>query len=151
VRIGPQVARTDAGGRFSVWDLVPFDAAAVEIDSLSLDSPLWMPAATRFTIEPLPNVYRHVELPLVPVGEISGVVIRNGRPAPGVPVRFESQDGFRLATTTFADGGFYVFGVRPGRYRVVAGEHGDAGASVEFAPSRDRQGVTGVRIVLPER
>jgi len=151
VRIGPQVARTGDDGRFAVWDLVPFDPAALEIDSLSLDSPLWMPAAARFTIEPLPNAYRHVELPLVPVGEISGVITRGGRPAPGVPVRLESASGLRLVTTTFSDGEFYVFGVRPGRYRIAAGEALDPGITVEFAPSRDPRGVTGVRIAIPER
>lgn len=151
MRIGPQVAQTDADGRFSVWDLVPFDPAAMEIDPLSLDGPLWMPAATCFTIVPTPNAYRHVELPLVPVGELSGTVIRGGRPAAGVPVRMESANGFRLSTTTFSDGEVYVFGARPGRYRVTAGDHGDAAVTVDFDPARDPRGVTGVRIVLQER
>jgi hypothetical protein len=149
VQIGPQAAWTDSSGHFASWDLMPFEPADVQIDSLSLSSPLWMPSATHYTVLPAPNTYRRIELPLVPVGEASGTITHAGRPVRGVRVRLVPVRGATFETTTFEDGGFYVLGIRPGRYRVLVGDQPDAVAVIEFDPTQGAHAVPPIRIVLP--
>jgi len=119
VRVGPLAARTDADGRFAVWDLMPFESLVLEVDANSVQDPLWVPAVPRLVVRPDPNTFTPIPLPLVQAGEVSGVVLlgADGAPLRGVPVELRNEDtGDVYSTTTFSDGSFYVMGVRPGRY-----------------------------------
>jgi len=122
LRIGPSGVTSDAAGRFEAWDLVPFEALIVEVDTLSIGDPLWLPLATRFTFRPDPNTFTLLPLPFVQAGEVSGrLTIDNGaRALAGVPLVLTNlTTGDRYETVTYSDGGFYVLGVRPGRYEVI--------------------------------
>lgn len=146
VQVGPLVSRTDADGRFSVWDLVPFESVMVTIDALSVQDPLLLPTLERFSVRPDPNTFTVIPVPFVQAGEIEGRVVagERERPVRSAVVEFRNLDtGDVYTTTTFSDGGFYLLGIRPGRYeaRVPAAiAEGRTGATATFAIGPEREG-----------
>jgi hypothetical protein len=122
VQVGPLISRTDADGRFAVWDLVPFEAVVVTIDALSVRDPLLLPPLAHFQVRPDPNMFTPIPVPFIQAGEVEGRVVtgENDR-----PVR---------STTSFSDGGFYILGVRPGRYEVSVPAAAQAGMTVIAEP-----------------
>ena len=117
VLVGSVGASTDATGAYRVWDLVPFEPIFVTLDSLSLDSPLLVPAFARASIVPGPNRFRTLDIPVVQAGVIEGRVTRQGRGVGGVTlVLTDRRSGTRRTLVTFTDGAFYLLGVKPGDY-----------------------------------
>jgi hypothetical protein len=124
VLVGTAAAVSDSSGMFRVWDVVPFEPVTVQVDSLSLPSPLLVPAFGSALIEPGPNQFRGVNIPIVQAGVIEGWVVR------AVAGRREGQGGVTLTLTnrrsgavqrftTFTDGGFYAMGVKPADYELA--------------------------------
>jgi hypothetical protein len=117
VIVGSFTARSDSLGRYHVWDIPAFDPVNVQIDSTSLDNPLYVPAFTSAMLSPPPNAYREFNLPLVTGAVLEGRVLRDGAPLPGVTLVLTNRaNGKKTAVPTFSDGTFYVLGVKPGRY-----------------------------------
>ncbi|GIW52290.1 MAG: hypothetical protein KatS3mg081_1645 [Gemmatimonadales bacterium] len=119
--VGSRSVLTDSLGRFQANDLVPFEETIVEIDTLSLANPLWIPAALAYSVRPGPNAVTYVEIPLVAGGEVSGWVRfeDSGTGVAGVRVVLEElETGSVREMVTFSDGAFYAMGLRPGRYRL---------------------------------
>ena len=122
VIVGPTFAMSDARGDYHVWDVLPYEPIPVTVDSASLASPLWVPAYAATMIEPAPNRYRRLDIPVLPGGVIEGRVVRAaGSGATGgiVLVLTHRQSGERRLVTTFGDGTFYAIGVRPGDWDLV--------------------------------
>jgi hypothetical protein len=123
VLVGSVGARTDATGAYRVWDLVPFEPIFVTLDSLSLDSPLLVPAFARASIVPGPNRFRTLDIPVVQAGVIEGRVTREGRGVGGVTlILIDRRTGVRRTLVTFTDGAFYLLGVKPGNYELTVDE-----------------------------
>ncbi|HEY3280157.1 MAG TPA: carboxypeptidase-like regulatory domain-containing protein, partial [Gemmatimonadales bacterium] len=121
VLVGSMSARSDSAGAYRVWDLVPFEPLFVSADSLSLDSPLLVPAFARASIVPGPNRFRTLDIPVVQAGVIEGRVVREGRGIGGVTlILTDVRTGARRSLVTFSDGGFYLLGVKPGTYELAA-------------------------------
>jgi len=119
LRVGSRGVTTDSMGRYTAWDLVPFEATTVEVDTLSIKDPLWVPASLLYRVSPGPNAYEVVDIPLLPASEVTGrVVLAPGNQGVGgVPVVLRHLgSGATVRVITFSDGGFYVFGLRPGTY-----------------------------------
>jgi len=128
VLVGTSSASTDSSGWFRVWDLVPFEPVLVTVDSLSIDSPLLVPAFGSASIEPGPNRFRTLDIPLVPAGVVEGRVRRVTPQGPeavaGVTlVLTDRRTGARRSFATFSDGAFYVLGVKPGLYDLTVDPH----------------------------
>jgi hypothetical protein len=124
VRVANYSAVSDSSGIFRVWDLIPFEPVPVFVDSLSIESPLVVPAFATATVVPNPNRFRAFDVPLVRSGVVEGRVVLVGedgeRPLPGTGVLLTPRGGGRpMAVLTFSDGGFYVLGVKPGEYDVT--------------------------------
>jgi hypothetical protein len=120
VLVGSLSARTDSSGGYRVWDLVPFEPLAVTVDSLSLESPLLVPAFARVSIVPGPNRFRRLDIPVVQSGVIEGRVVRDARGVGGVTlVLTDRRSGARRTLVTFTDGAFYQLGVKPGDYELT--------------------------------
>lgn len=137
VLVGSIGARTDSGGGYRVWDLVPFEPLFVTIDSLSLESPLLVPAFALASIVPGPNRFRTLDIPVVQAGVIEGRVIREGR-AGGVGgvtlILTDRRTGVRRTLVTFTDGAFYLLGVKPGDYVLSVDERVLDAMGVDAAP-----------------
>ena len=127
VRVGVQTATTDSLGRFKAWNMYAYEPVQVAVDSSSLESPLWVPESNVVTVEPAPNGFSFVNLPVVPAGVVEGTVSRQSvsGPAPvsgASVVIVDRVHGTKLVTTTFTDGTFYVLGVKPGDYQVMVSD-----------------------------
>jgi hypothetical protein len=122
--VGNESVITDDYGRFSVWNLLPFETTKIEVQKSSLKNPMWIPVFEQAAAAISPNGYRTVNLPLVLGVELNGTTLtRDGdavHPTGSVPLRLEQIDGHRsYETRSFHDGEFYLMGVAPGTYRVV--------------------------------
>ncbi|MCC7052592.1 MAG: hypothetical protein IT355_04950 [Gemmatimonadaceae bacterium] len=118
VQVGTGFARSDADGRYRVWDLVPFVPLPVQVDSSSLPSPLWIPSVAHASLEAGPNRFEPLDIPLVAGGVLEGRVVwrrQGGVSLPPVPLLVTNAKGAVVARTeSFSDGEFVLFGVRPG-------------------------------------
>jgi len=128
VLVGTSTARSDSSGWFRVWDLMPFEPVLVTVDSLSIDSPLLVPAFGSASIEPGPNRFHTLDIPLVPAGVVEGRVRRVTPQGPeavaGVTlVLTDRRSGARRSFATFSDGAFYVLGIKPGLYDLTVDPH----------------------------
>jgi len=137
VRVGTQSAAADAGGVFRVWDVVPFETILVSVDSLSLASPLTVPAYGSVSVVPGPNRFTLLDVAIVQAGVVEGRVVADGHGVPGVPLILqERRTGARREITTFSDGGFYVMGVKPGDYDLTVDPRALEVLGMEAVPVR---------------
>ena len=127
LRIGATAVTTDSLGRFAVFDLLPFERTVVEVDTLALADPTWIPAQQRVAVRPIPNGYRFVAVPLIEGRELSGDVLLGGAGVPQVRVRaHNTASGRDVVLTTYSDGTFYAPSLPPGDY-VLTLEREDLG------------------------
>jgi len=120
VQVGGWYARTDAAGQFAAWDLFPFEAVDIVVDSLAFDDPRLVSAAPVLQVRPNPNSFLSIEVPVVVGAEISGWVALDGEALAGIPVVFrELNTGSEFLTLTFSDGTFYRTGIPPGEYEIT--------------------------------
>jgi hypothetical protein len=127
VIVGPRQAVSDSQGEFRVWDLMPFEPVDVLVDSLSIDSPLLVPAFARATLVPNPNRFRTLDVPVVAAGVVEGRVWREiggTREPVGVVglVLTDRRTGTSRRFASFSDGSFYLMGVKAGDYELAVGE-----------------------------
>ncbi len=123
VLVGSVGTSTDSGGGYRVWDLVPFEPIFVTLDSMSLESPLLVPAFARASIVPGPNRFRTLDIPVVQAGVIEGRVTRDGRGVGGVTlILTDRRTRTGRSLVTFTDGAFYLLGVKPGEYELTVDE-----------------------------
>lgn len=168
VVVGPDFATTDSSGAYSVWDLLPFEPTPVTVDSTSLPSPLWVPAFAAAMVEPSPNRFRKLDVPVLPGGAVEGRVTwsdsagadsstaQADRTVAGVVLVFKHvASGEQRVISTFTDGGFYLMGLRPGEWEVTVDQRclGLLHASVErsrftIRPLVDGDAVEGLNLIL---
>jgi hypothetical protein len=120
---GNLIAETDELGRYSIWNLLPFEATDIQLESASLPNPMWVPAFDLAEVAVSPNGFRNIDLPLVEAVELEGLIrTRVGdalHRAGAVPLKLVQIDGRREhQTRCFSDGEFYLMGVVPGEYRL---------------------------------
>jgi len=121
---GNLIAETDEYGRYSIWNLVAFEAADIQVDVASLRNPMWVPAFDLAEVAVSPNGFRQIDLPLVEAVEVEGRLLTRVGAAmhcPGaVPLKLVQADGdHEYKTRCFSDGEFYLMGVVPGTYTIV--------------------------------
>ena len=112
------------------------------------------------SLEPGPNQFRELDLPVALGGLIEGQVIRQTETGPrgmgGVTIFItDRKTGVRRTAMTFTDGAFYLMGIKPGDYDItvaesVLGRLGMRAESVSFTmkASRDGESLSGLEIVL---
>jgi hypothetical protein len=94
----------------------------VQLDTLSLEDPSWVPVVASHALRPSPQQFSDVTFPLVHTRELLGRLLADSTmPAPaGVSLELrDSSTGALYRTRTFGDGGFYISRMRPGRYTLV--------------------------------
>ena len=140
VRVGGLVARTDERGRYSLWNVMPYQPVNVRIDTLSLEDPGWVPALPARALRPSPQQYTRVEFGLVRTREVTGSLIPGAGTATtaGVGLELRDVDGGALhAARSFSDGAFYFSRVRPGRYRLTLAAPSAAALGIKVPPQVD--------------
>ena len=117
LRVGSRGVVTDSMGRYAAADLVPFETMSVEVDTLSLDDPLWVPTSLVYRLVPGPNSDNAVDVALLPGSEVAGRVTLGDKGVGGVPVTLRHLGSEAvIRVLTFTDGSFYASGLRPGEY-----------------------------------
>jgi hypothetical protein len=121
VVVGGRAVRTDAQGRHTSWDLVPFQPVEIWADSTSIQDPSLVPVQNAVSVLVPPSSFGRVDLPVSPSREITGRVMRvsDGREVPLPYAQLELLDletGDLRNIRAFSDGEFYEAGVRPGSY-----------------------------------
>ncbi|HEX5970484.1 MAG TPA: hypothetical protein VFY85_01075 [Gemmatimonadaceae bacterium] len=122
VRVGGLRVRTDSSGRYSSWSATPYERVEVELDTLSLEDPAWVPAVPSHFLRPSPHQFTGVVFPLVHTREVLGRLTPDSGMAVPAGVSLELRDsttGGLYLTRTFGDGAFYISRMRPGRYRLT--------------------------------
>jgi hypothetical protein len=137
VRIGGLKTRTDPAGRYSVWNVLPYQAVSVQLDTLTLEDPSWVPALPTRALRPSPQQYTNIEFALVRTREVAGLLIPGDRvPTPagvGVELRDVASGAIHTART-FSDGAFYFSRVRPGIYRLTLTASSSAALGITSPP-----------------
>lgn len=116
--VGSIWSTSDSSGYYRAWDLLPYEPTFVAVDSSTLASPLWVPAFAAASVEPSPNRYRTLDIPVLPGGVVEGRV--TGLAMGGITLRLRHKaSGEQRLLTTFSDGSFYGIGVRPGDWELT--------------------------------
>lgn len=159
VSIGMETRFSDARGEYHLWNVTPYEQAVVAVDSSTLASPLWVPTDAAVAVEPSPNRYRIVDLPVAPGGVIDGRVVRAAGRAgtAGVTLTLTHlATGKTRTIVTFSDGDFYAMGIKPGAYELavepaLARRLGITAAPIRFemASNIDGASVSGLVITIP--
>jgi hypothetical protein len=140
VRVGGLVTRTDARGRYSMWNVLPYEAVNVRIDTLSLEDPGWVPALPARALRPSPQQYTQIEFGLVRTRELTGALVPGAKLATtaGVGLELREVEGGAMYTArTFSDGAFYISRVRPGRYRLTLARSSATALGIGTPPQVD--------------
>jgi len=128
LQVGGLVISTDENGRYSAWNLTPFEETEVSLDPTSLRDPRLVPRFGSVGTTVIPNGFREIDLPMVIGAEIEGQVVMQaatprtgdavvGLPVGGMKILLREVGGTRsLEARSFSDGEFYVFPVPPGEY-----------------------------------
>lgn len=160
VLVGTMSSSSDSNGWFRVWDLVPFEPVLVTVDSLSIDSPLLVPAFGSASVVLGPNRFRSFDIPLVRAGVVEGRVVHAaGGATAGVPlVLTNRRSGERRRFTTFTDGAFYMLGVKAGDYELAIDPraldllHATAAPlRITLTPTAAGVGATGLELLLTSK
>jgi hypothetical protein len=157
VIVGTRPVVSDSNGEFRVWDLLPFEPVNVLVDSMSIDSPLLVPAFGMATLVPNPNRFRPLDVAIVGAGVIEGRIWRatgeTRQPEGAIALALtDHRSGTRRHFASFSDGTFYLMGVKAGDYELTA-ENGALVGSVRFtlAPEAAAAGRSGLELVLTPR
>ena len=121
VSVGLYAQKTDKNGHFRVWPLAAFDPVVAAVDTTTLASPLWLPTFSGIEVNPLPNRFTTLDIPVLSGGVIEGRVVRTTETGTvgmaGVTlVMRHLATGKERRVTTFSDGSFYVLSLRPGEW-----------------------------------
>jgi hypothetical protein len=124
VSVGIYSQLTDSAGGYRIWPIPPYDPVLASIDTTSLASPLWLPAFGSIQLEPRPNRFTTLNIPVLSGGLVEGRVVRStptgDAPVPGAQLLFRHLGtGRERRVTTFTDGTFYVLSVRPGEWEAT--------------------------------
>lgn len=102
-----------------IENLVPYEHYTVEVNPASLNDPFFQIKNTSSSIRVLPNMINTLNIPVVVVGEVSGVVNSSEQTTDinGLRIYITSKESRVSETTQTYTGGLYYFvGLMPGQY-----------------------------------
>lgn len=102
-----------------IENLVPYERYTVEVSPASLNDPFFQIKNTSLSIRVLPNMVNTLNIPVVVVGEVSGVINSDSQTTDvyGLKVNIASKEsGFSEVTQTYTGGHYYFVGLMPGNY-----------------------------------
>lgn len=123
VTVGIYSQRSNARGEFRLWQFPAFDPVAAAVDTTTLASPLWLPTYGSIRVDPQPNRFSTLNIPILPGGMAEGIVTRETtrgpQPVAGAALVFRHLGTGRTQdVSTFSDGSFYEMNLRPGTWEV---------------------------------
>ncbi len=121
ILMGTSVIAYQSNGLIRARELDPYTIYTVDVDETSIKNPLLVPGIKRFSFVADPNAVKYMEIPFYIAGEIDGKVKRkfgnNYTPVSGIKIHIKNLDTGKITTiSTYSDGNYYYFGLRPGNY-----------------------------------
>lgn len=112
------------GTQIRIYDLEPYVTTLLELDPISLDNIAWRIGQLKVQMEPLPNQYNVVHIPVEVMGEVSGMIYlkdeNQQRGLGRILVHILDEQGQQVAELlSEGDGYFSHLGLAPGTYRAV--------------------------------
>ncbi len=120
--LGGRVVYNEDKTIIRVYDLQPYAQKLIELDPLSLDNIAWKVTNPIIAVEPVPNQFKTLQIPIEVLGEVAGLVyfkddsktIGLGR----IIVNIIDKNGKTAARVlTEGDGYFSYLGLKPGEYK----------------------------------
>jgi hypothetical protein len=111
---------TPKGLRFE--GLEPYNKYLLNIDTYSLENPLWIPKYTSYDFTVSPNQYKTLYLPVIVSGEVSGKVVkllpfRSPEAVRDMRILIKREGGgFETETFSLPNGEYSIVGLPPGKY-----------------------------------
>jgi hypothetical protein len=117
---GGHVQVRDKDSIVRVTGLEPFVAYTLILDDAGFESLTWKLPYKNIEFTTDPNQFKKILIPVLPMGEISGVVSDNkGNPLGRILIVFKDANGKKVAQTiSESDGYFTYIGFKPGDYQV---------------------------------
>ena len=120
---GGRIERSEKDTTIRILSLEPYTDCYIEFDQGGFDNVAWRLKNRTMSVAVDPNMLKLIEIPIIVVGEASGMVSidRQGKIAglARMIVNFYSKDQKQIARTlTEEDGYFTYFGLNPGAYNV---------------------------------
>ncbi len=121
VIMGTSVVQREDNGIIRARELDPYTIYTVDIDETAIRNPLLVPGIKRFSFVSDPNSVKNIEIPFYIAGEIDGRVSRKvgntTTPVSGIKIHIKNIKDEKVETiSTYSDGIYYFFGLRPGKY-----------------------------------
>lgn len=118
---GGHVQRNDRDTTLQITGLEAYTKCLIELDQNSFDNVAWKISKPTLQVSVEPNRFRIIEVPVMVVGEASGMVyLRRGKQQKGLSrmlVNFFDSSAQKVAhTLTEEDGYFSFLGLKPGNY-----------------------------------
>lgn len=106
-----------------VLGLEPYTKCYIELDASSFENISWKLPYKILSIVVDPEIVKHIDIPVIVVGEASGIVSvgdkQSSRGIGRIIVNFYSSSGHIAGNTLSEDDGFFAFfGLAPGKYKV---------------------------------
>ncbi|MEI6683046.1 MAG: hypothetical protein WCO44_10490 [Bacteroidota bacterium] len=120
--MGGNVIFRKSDSSLRIPDLIPFTSYIVEFSDNDLDNIAWRFSKKRYAVLIDPNQYKRIDIPVISVGEVSGMVnLRKESKVNGIGrarVRFYKKNSMAVIAETFSesDGYVYYIGLPPGEY-----------------------------------
>jgi hypothetical protein len=136
--VGNQAVRSDASGRYASWGHAAHAVINVDVDTLSLSSPWWVPVRGTSRARLVSGALSTVDVPVVVGSVLSGQIVSSDSVAVGAADReltltlVHVGSGTSQRVAPFSDGTFYVAGLPPGEYRVFV--YANAAAAADPIP-----------------
>lgn len=122
VLVGYSGDATDASGVYAAWDLRPYEAVTVRIDSTALRDPRWVALTPEISVVPVPSMFRTADFALVQTVEVAGALVAGEMVGTSAGVGLTLRNlatGETSRVRTFADGTYYLPRLAPGRYELA--------------------------------
>ncbi len=122
--LGGRVIYNEDKTTIRIYDLQPYVEKLIELDPLSLDNIAWKVMNPVIAVEPVPNQFKTLHIPIAVLGEVAGMVyIKNENTTKGlgrIIVNIIDENGKTAARLlTEGDGYFTYLGLKPGKYKAV--------------------------------
>lgn len=117
---GGQVFERDKDSIIRIMGLEPFVSYNLLLDESGFQNLTWKLPFKSIRVVTDPNQYKKISIPILPMGEISGLIAdQNGNGIGRILVTFTDSTGHKFAKTlTESDGYFTFIGFKPGKYSV---------------------------------
>ncbi len=147
VTVGNRSLRTDSAGRFHTGNLSASEQVEISVDSMSLPSPCWRAAASRWRVRAIDGGTADVALALRRGGVLEGRVLREQRRNgasqtvltpwidPPHLTATSTATGRQYQLDVFGSGSFYILGIPFGPYVITMQETDQRRNGIDLKPA----------------